>query len=106
MPEGVAKLRLLLVREGARGFGMGGRLVHECTEFARSVRYVAFLIDRLEVFALLGVAHKIRARFRTRHLLPSGETHFIPPETVCIRRYAGSESTAERTSGCFRKLLL
>lgn len=68
--DGVAQLRLLLVEPAARGGGLGGRLVDECTRFARDAGYRQI---RLWTNSLLLAARAIYCRAGYR--LVASEAH-------------------------------
>ena len=49
--ESTARLRVLLVEPDARGTGVGGRLVAQCVEFARSAGYRRLVLLTYDVLA-------------------------------------------------------
>ncbi|GJN81971.1 hypothetical protein PLIIFM63780_005507 [Purpureocillium lilacinum] len=74
MPE-TARIRALLVEHGARGMGLGGRLVQNCIDFAREVGYKDLV---LYTNSLLTPARKIYRAFGFQLVREEESLSFAP----------------------------
>jgi GNAT superfamily N-acetyltransferase len=66
----VAQLRLLLVEPGARGHGIGSRLIDECVQFARESGY-----RKIVLWTDSGLADARRLYEKARFRKTGEETH-------------------------------